>query len=332
MLKHDVLLAELNAAITHRHLDAVADEIRQNSAECHTLIVAGEDDYSSVGNTRFGGEPDLPEGVEWPTDPEADDRPYSNFLAQINFAEIPRRSHDDVLPTSGLLSVFVSYMECAADPVILDAIYFDGDFSSLHRRRAPPADQLCEDHLLDLVPQKINAVPAVSIASYRKSFRRHVEENTEEVNGEDGQLRRIYLESDLEGEGQIGQLLGFANAGDERQNLYRQLVLARLGRRELVYNDYWESMAEYEAYIKKWKDNKQLVRMYRGMRKGVVWLTSNRDMISRHVDEWRLLFRLDSNREMNLNINDADPLYVFIRHEDLANKNFSNLAGEVTQG
>ncbi len=35
---------------------------------------------------------------------------------------------------------------------------------------------------------------------------------------------------------------------------------------------------------------------------------------------------------MNLTINDADPLYVFIRNEDLAKRDFSDLAGEVTQG
>jgi hypothetical protein len=195
-------------------------------------------------------------------------------------------------------------------------------------------DEILEigSRLLRSALRYVEAVPDISLATYRKSFQRHIEENTQDVNGEDGSLRCSSMKCDLGPRGSIGQLLGFANAFDERDNLYREVVLGRIGKRQLVYNDYWDSMAEYEAYIEKWKDNEQLVRMYRGMRDGVEWLTSNREMISRLVDEWRLLFRLNSNSRMDLNINDADPLYVFIRHEDLANRNFSNLAGEVTQG
>jgi uncharacterized protein YwqG len=326
------LLAELNAGIAKHHLEAVGDEIRKNAAECYALVAIGEDDYSSVGNTRLGGDPDLPEGVEWPMEANGDVRRYSNFIGQINFAEIPRLANYDVLPKSGLIYLFVRYMESAAEPVLLDGVFFDGDLSRLRRRRSPPNDSLCDEYLVDLVPQRIKAVPNISLATYQKSFRRHIEENTDEVNGESGKFRRISLECDLGPGGSIGQLLGFANASDERENLYRQVVLGQLGKRELVYNDYWDSMAEYEAYIEEWKDDERLVKMYRGMRDGVEWLTSNRGMISSLVDEWRLLFRLNSNSAMDLNINDGDPLYVFIRHEDLANRNFSNLAGEVTQG
>lgn len=68
------------------------------------------------------------------------------------------------------------------------------------------------------------------------------------------------------------------------------------------------------------------------MREGVEWLTSNRDMISESVNQWQLLFQLDSNQQMDLNINDGDPLYVFVKENDLARLNFSDLAGEVTQG
>ncbi len=326
------LLAELNDTIAAWHLESVGDAIRDNAAACHALIAAGEDDYSSVGNTRFGGAPDFPAGVSWPVEPDVSDPRYCNFIAQINFSEIPRLPDDDVLPTCGLLWLFVRSMECAAEPVVLDAVFYDGDLSTLQRQHSPPEELLCNGYLVDLVPQRIGAVPSVSIAEYRKSLRRHVDENTVEVDGESGDLRRIYLGSDLCWEDQIGQLLGFANAADERENLYRQVVLARLDKRRLVYSDYWGSMAEYEAYIEQWRDHKQLVEMYQGMRDDVVWLTSNRDMISGFVDEWRLLLRLDSNSSMDLNINDADPLYVFIRHEDLANRNFANLAGEVTQG
>ena len=324
------VLESLNNAITNRSLESVGDVLRANAAPCLSIVATGKDDYTTIGKTRFGGDPDLPKDEEWPTDPESSR--FSNFIAQINFAEIPAADGDDVLPKNGVLYIFVRYMECAAEPVTLDSLYYDGDASLLERRPCPPEDSLCDEYLVGLTPQRISIVPSASIASFRKQFRSHIEQNTEEVDGDDGEMRRIYLQSDLCAEGQIGQLLGFANPSDEQENLYRQLVLARLGKRPLVYNDYWDSMEEYEAYIEKWRDDKNLVKMYRDMRDGVIWLTSNREMIQSHVDEWRLLLRLDSNFEMDLNINDADPMYVFIRNEDLANRDFSNLACEVTQG
>ena len=326
------LLDELNAAITRRHLESVSDEIRDNTTECYAMISVGDDDYSSLGNTRFGGDPDLPTDLSWPTDPEVVQPTYSNFIAQINFAELPRLTIDTGLPQCGILYLFIRYMESAADPVILDTLFFDGNIDSLVRRHVPDADSLCNDYLVDLIPQRIQAVPAISLANYRKQFRQHIEENTQEVDGEDGNLRRIYLDSDLRREGQIGQLLGFANAGDERENLYRQVALARLGKRRLIYNDYWNTMQEYEAYIERWRSNRSLVKMYQGMREGVQWLTSSREVICNEVNQWRLLFRLESNAQMSLNINDADLLYVLIRERELACRCFSNVVGEVTQG
>jgi hypothetical protein len=146
------LLAELNAGIAKHQLESVGDEIRKNAAECLALVATGEDDYSSVGNTRLGGDPDLPEGVEWPVDADAEVRRYPNFIGQINFAEIPRLPNDDVLPKSGLLSLFVRYMDSAAEPVLLDGVFFDGDLSRLRRRRSPPNESLCDEYLVDLVP------------------------------------------------------------------------------------------------------------------------------------------------------------------------------------
>jgi len=326
------LLAELNQAIESRHLQSVRGSILENATECLSLIAGGKDDYAAVGNTRFGGDPDLPVGMDWPIDPESDSPRYANFIGQINFAEVPRLPDDDVLPSAGLLYLFVRYMEGAAEPAVLDAVYDDGDPSNLERRPSPPEESLCDEYLVDLCPQRIEFASGVSIANYRRTFRRFVQKNTEEVDDDDGDMRRILLESDLCREGQIGQLLGFANAGDDRENLYRQLVLAQLGRRQLTYNDYWDSIEEYEAYIDQWRDDPQMVEMYQEMRPGVEWLTSNRNMIANLVDQWRLLLRLDSNFEMNLNINDSDPLYVFIRNDDLKKCDFSQLAGEVTQG
>lgn len=238
-------------------------------------------------------------------------------------------------------------------PVLLDAHFFEGDVSTLRRTPSPPPERLQDEYLVDLAPQAVAFLPATSLPVHRRDFRTTVDA-LPPVHGQDGWERRYALELALQHEGQIGQLLGYANAGDERDNLYREVHLARIGRRELVDNDYWDSLADYEADIEDWRARGHAGRGFLGslrrmlsrrarfcahiadsheaMRPGVLWLTENSHAIAQGAAAWRLLLRLDSNLAMNLLINDADPLYVFIRHEDLARRDFSDLAGEVTQG
>ncbi|MFT7150882.1 MAG: hypothetical protein ACI82Q_002757, partial [Nonlabens sp.] len=56
-----------------------------------------------LGESRFGGWPDLPEGIDWPT---WDGRPMG-FLAQLNLAEASAVQPDIRLPKDGLLLFFV---------------------------------------------------------------------------------------------------------------------------------------------------------------------------------------------------------------------------------
>ena len=208
--------------------------------------------------------------------------------------------------------MFVRSIVSAAEPVVLDSIFFQGETSALARRPSPSEESLCDEYLVHLVPQRVSAVPSISLPIHLKQFRGELEE----ALGNGSQLYEV--QSDLARDGQIAQLLGYATPFNEQTKLYRQMALAQLNKRDLIYNDYWDTIEEYEACIKQWGDNQQLGKMYTGMRDGVVWLTSNRKMIDDAVAQWRLLFRVDSNSLMNLNINDADPLYVFIRDEDLA--------------
>ncbi len=67
------------------------------------------DTYGKIGNTRFGGLPDLPVGVDYPTQ----DGPYKNkgyehlsFFAQLNCAELA--PYQNYLPRTGLLYFFVT--------------------------------------------------------------------------------------------------------------------------------------------------------------------------------------------------------------------------------
>ncbi len=279
------LAAKLRSAITKHKLDAVADHIFADAAECYAMVVNDKEDYATTGNTRFGGDPDLPASMEWPCDGDPSDpgSRFSNFIAQINFAELPPLFLGSPLPESGILYLFVRYMGSAAEPVLLEGLFYDGDMSLLRRTRTPEPGRLANVDLVDLQPQKTRGVPAVSIASFRKELHSDIDRLTEDIDDMDGNWRLIELESDFHRRQQIGQLLGHANTADDQENLYRQLFLARIGKRELVYNDYWDSMEEYEAYIEEWRErgDMSMVKGYKRMRKGVTWLVENRDMISK---------------------------------------------------
>ena len=60
------------------------------------------------GATRFGGDPDLPEGIAWPIGPGHDGEAPMDFLAQIDLDTVARRDVDDLLPKTGVLAFFVS--------------------------------------------------------------------------------------------------------------------------------------------------------------------------------------------------------------------------------
>jgi uncharacterized protein YwqG len=324
--------AKLNQAVRNRNLGDHAEHIASFASECYAMVAVDDDDYSAIGNTRFGGQPDLPTSISWPClkggsgiGPETR---FCNFLAQINFAELPPLPSGSILPSSGLLYLFSRFLDSASEPVVLDSAYYDGDFSLLKRTAPPDGMQSTNEYLDGLSAVRVQGVPAISLANYQKAFRTPIDRDEKDA------WRRIELLSDLVLPDQIGQMLGFANAGDERENLYRQVYLGQIEKRNLIYNDYWGSMEEYEAYVDEFRQrgNVAMVKDYKKMRDGVEWLTSHRDEISRAVDDLQLLLQIDSNDPMNLLINDSDPLYIFGRRSDLKRRIFSKLVGEVTQG
>ncbi len=65
------------------------------------------DEEIPVGNTKIGGSPDLPQGVQWP---EWKSEPLT-FLVQINLKDIASLHAASELPPSGLLSFFYHHSQ-----------------------------------------------------------------------------------------------------------------------------------------------------------------------------------------------------------------------------
>lgn len=325
------LASRLQAAIRKRGLQAAEEAIFAHAAACYAFVLDDPEDYRAVGNTRFGGEPDLPSWEHWPCsgDPKDPQAKFSNFIAQINFAELPDLPGGSPLPRAGLLSIFVRYMESAAKPVLLDAVYHTGPTGSLGRTPTPPQDRLADRYLVDLKGHRAKAEVSLSVATYDREFQWRVQAATAEQFETESFGRLVELEGEFWKGHHVGQVLGFATSSEHRTDLYRQIHFGQIGRRGLMFSDYWPTMTDYEAEIAFRSEEGQtmLVDDYEEMRPQVTWLTDNAASIAAGAAEWRLLFRIGSISEMDL-----CPLYVFIRDADLAAGNFSNLAGEVTQG
>lgn len=104
-------------------------------------------DGTAVGQSKFGGSPDLPAGFDWPVyhgmgvlDEEKATRPLT-FMAQFNLAEVHPHDTDSLLPASGMLYFFydMETMRWGYDPDDRGCcrVYYHADTASLSRTSAP---------------------------------------------------------------------------------------------------------------------------------------------------------------------------------------------------
>lgn len=123
-------VATLNREIMRHGLAEYRNELLVAARLGITLITETRDDYSSLGNTRLGGDPDLPASTEYPRI----DGQLPTFLAQINLAELA--PHQQYLPRVGLLSCFalLTTEEEVRPPVV---VLYHADTSDLRRVQSP---------------------------------------------------------------------------------------------------------------------------------------------------------------------------------------------------
>lgn len=148
VLTRNLTPAELFSELLSSHgLSRRRDEIEGLSRPAMLLRTAKTvESKLAVGQTKIGGQPDLPEGVEWPQ--FTDGKPLA-FLAQINLGEVASVGKLSGLPQAGLLSFFSVFgwqVENDADPQLPPGKYdyswtrvlcHRGNQKVLHRRRMP---------------------------------------------------------------------------------------------------------------------------------------------------------------------------------------------------
>jgi len=154
-------------------LQKYKDAIFSNARLAIGFTIIKRDDYSSKGNTRFGGLPDLPPGMDFPKVAEEWEYPCEShagrlcqFIAQINFSEL--RGMQDYLPESGILYFFIE-SQFLPSPVICDVaqvFYYDGDVGCLQSANdlsVKPEDIFDFHESGEIKPACVRIFPHVSI-------------------------------------------------------------------------------------------------------------------------------------------------------------------------
>jgi uncharacterized protein YwqG len=295
-LNNEKLLREL---ITKYDLSVAEDTIVSHAAECSVIILGDTETYSDVGNSRYGGVPDLPSSIHWPQSNQG----YLGFLMQVNLAELPEIANSP-LPSLGILYFFIEEDEACTE-VTARIIFYNGDVSSLQRINPPPIDQftpVVQGNYSRLEPHLLHLRIGIDLPSYGSKIYEQVDELAEVTDAGDGGERYFNLIDDAIGKSDdcsiVGQILGFPSEinGDMCKNAY----LVHAGHRDKIY-DY-----EYREACK--------------------------DELSKAVNEWKLLWRIDSSTLVNVCIWDAGSYFIMISKKDLATLNFQNIYTEIETG
>lgn len=316
---------DLNTLIDSCGLQDAREAILRHAKPCFHMIAGEPAADAPLGGTRLGGAPDLAAGTAWPRS----DYGYCGFLGQLDLADVRTRTGCVDLPAEGLLSLFVDYLESAADPVPVRAILTPPG-TALERLTAPEDEEAYGAYVNQLKPVTIKAFrPGVTIPVMGLDLH-----ETVEALAPDGDFDRLQDAVFERHAGAIGQLLGqgFDHDGSD---LRLALHAREIGR---------EGLERY-AFIKDWDEWLSLKRNESRLNNGTIYrpwtdaqddqvryFLDNRDAFFAGADTLRLLLLIESNKVMDMWINDADPIYVFVPAANLARGDFTVLFGAVTQG
>ena len=96
-------LNEIAKGCKERGLEELFEFLKPMAKNAIKIDTQAKDDGDiAIGASKFGGQPDLPASVSWPSNENG----ALSFVAQINFAEVSKFDTDGLLPKSGMLYLF----------------------------------------------------------------------------------------------------------------------------------------------------------------------------------------------------------------------------------
>ncbi len=240
---------------------------------------------ASVGATRFGGMPDVPDDFKWPyysgsmfPDEEPENRPLS-FICQINCRDIAELDSENLLPHSGVLSFFY---EMCVQPWGFDPKHTGGArvFYFENENTLSPAEYPSD------MADEYKYTAASADFSVREDY-----PSPQEIDDTDDDKYDEYCDS-----------------YDEFIDNIPDFQCKLLGYPGLIQGDI---SIECELVTR---------GIYTG--DGRVEIT---DEIRKAAEDWTLLFQMDTIDDCDMMFGDSGRLYFCIKKQDLAEKRFDKV-------
>jgi hypothetical protein len=298
--------------------------IRRLARSCWHVLPDPKPHFTLIGESRLGGCPVLAEGSTWP---KSNDGHLLAFFGQLRLSEIARLEPASGLPASGLLSLFAG--DTGDCPIETHAVLTQAG-TTVERLPWPPKGALIDEQYLD--PVIIRFEPGLSFPPDRAEIL-SLEEDWPE--GEfDALLDGLYTCP----KGTIGRLLGhgpLTQEGDLRRAVYFEEI-GRPGQERLQIWKSWEAWEEakkigYRARPMSWWNRHVYHPWSSRDDENILWILANQPAISAGTEQWRFLLSIESNEQMNLLINDADPIQFFAPLDESGRMDLSRVRVQVTQ-
>jgi uncharacterized protein YwqG len=155
------LNSNLQKAIKKTDFQEYENGLSKIARHAINFVTTTPDSYDELGNTRFGGLPDLPLNLEYPTLTIDEEEKGYQFIAQINCASIA--SLQDYLPRTGVLYFFINDQGDFTPKVL----YYDGETDHLKSAKELNFD---EEFIYDeggiYKPFKTDSAKCVSLPSF----------------------------------------------------------------------------------------------------------------------------------------------------------------------
>lgn len=264
-------------------LNKLIETMKKYSRQSIRLDIAGK----PTGRSHFGGLPELPDGVKYPSfecltyDDDEENLNQLHFLAQIDCEEIAEFDRSGLLPKTGTLLFFY---QCDSDCWGFDpkdagcarVIYYEGN-----GKKIEPSEEIA-------------VFPEIGIKFTAETSYPDL----------DALITLSSDKFDYELYDAAREMLG----SDESGNIHKLLG----------WSDPIQGPMEYEC---------ELISRGYYLGRGYPKLSDADELERKSYDEWLLLFQLDtvSKGNFELMFGDCGRIYFFIRREDLASKRFDRV-------
>lgn len=265
-----------------------------NSIEPSIRFKTTKKGSNKIGATKLGGIPDLPNEMRWFRNPKSN-IPYT-FVGQMNLEEIKSFDSNNFLPNHGMLYFFFNMHSWDEGKVI-----FQENIQNFYQPEIPvelyPPKKTFFQKLFNLTPQGF--VLKECAVEIFQDYRVPPWDSLKVLKI----LKEVGITSSI-----------FKANLYSHEDIYEKALLED----------------ENEALISK----HLMLGHYEGVQHSYVELglsqisTKEKELSIEEIDnalEWKLLFQIDSDSNLDISWGDWGRIYFFIKQEDLKNRNFENV-------